>query len=85
MFKEEEYVQLDAIWSRSETLYWDEAGCFADESIPREITAKLQSRTIYTYTGRPIYKTTVSGVVMVERLERSLQFLFSRVERRSSS
>ena len=26
-----------------------------------------------------------SGVVVVERLERSLQFLFSRVERRSSS
>ena len=26
----------------------------------------------------------VSGVVVVERLERSLQFLFSRVERRSS-
>ena len=28
---------------------------------------------------------TCSGVVVVERLERSLQFLFSRVERRSSS
>ena len=27
----------------------------------------------------------ISGVVVVERLERSLQFLFSRVERRSSS
>ena len=29
--------------------------------------------------------TAGSGVVVVERLERSLQFLFSRVERRSSS
>ena len=35
---------------------------------------------IYLTMGR-----SSSGVVVVERLERSLQFLFSRVERRSSS
>ena len=32
-----------------------------------------------------VFTCTCSGVVVVDRLERSLQFLFSRVERRSSS
>ena len=52
---------------------------FAKEK--NRFTTITVSRTI-TFT---ITIVKSSGLVVVERLERSLQFLFSRVERRSSS
>ena len=46
----------------------------------------LKKIVIFYVNNYNSYKHVMgSGVVVVERLERSLQFLFSRVERRSSS
>ena len=70
-------------------MYMHDQTCFCSNRLRIPVLSVLSLVALFvlftTLQNCRLLVVLCSGVVVVERLERSLQFLFSRVERRSSS